>query len=109
VSRLAHVRDVPRAKHVLVALALAAPLAVGTAGALGGCGGGRPADAPRGGAGDEDDLPDPKAPNDLPDDPARPLDDGDRPLVDPAKEITPPAGRAPAAPPSASGSARAPR
>jgi hypothetical protein len=69
------------------------------------CGGGRPADAPHA-AGEEDELPDPKAPNDLPDDPGRPSDDGDRPLVDPAKEIAPPAGTAR---PSPSGSARPPR
>lgn len=98
---------VAASRVALVALfALGALGAFGTLFSLAACGSGRPAEGPHGGAGDDDELPDPKAPSDLPDDPARSLDDGDRPLVDPAKEIAPPAGRAPAAGPATSGSAR---
>jgi hypothetical protein len=50
------------------------------------CGAGRPAPS---GHGDDDELPEPMAPTDLPDDPGKPFEEGDRPLVDPAREMAP--------------------
>lgn len=50
------------------------------------CGGPPPAHGP---PGDDDELPEPQAPTDLPDDPGKPFDEADRPLVDPAREVAP--------------------
>jgi hypothetical protein len=66
------------------------------------CGSPRSASAPH----DDDELPDPKPPTDLPDDPGKPFEEGDRPLVDPAREMAP-APRSSA--PSASSAAKSPK